>query len=131
MNKKLNLTEEQVLKLYADEKTDTLVEEYIFGGKKIWATTRPFSINIQSAWEIVDKITKSLDEGLDKEGTLGFFTLDRLGYDCCKNGNPIDHGQYRCYFAYDSKEDENRKDYMATADTPELAIVRAALLTCI
>lgn len=62
-----------------------------------------------------------------------YWVLDRLGYNCCQNGEPdVDgvHGQWRCHMSC-NKSDEDKFDVFATADTAPLAICKCALLVAL
>jgi hypothetical protein len=97
-----------------------------------WYKVPHFSRYIEPAWQVIEKITHSLDEIISDAGEkYGYWSLDRLGYDCCpdeKHGDDGIHGQYRCIFSTNMSEDR-RIDVFASADTAPLAICRAALKT--
>lgn len=151
------LTREQIVLMPDGREMDGLIAERIFGHTELeYVCISPilpnekelvsiqggnmkfrvpyYSTEISHAWEIVEKITRSLDKLYTDDGEIyGYWTLDRLGYDCCQDGKlDIDgvHGQWRCRFSM-NKSDEERIDNHATADTAALAICRASLLNII
>lgn len=139
-----DLTRDDILKLPAGQRLDLLIAESIMGKQYAGAmrcdgavlepgltTCPPYSTDGNAMLEVVEKLTKKLDDFIDDDGErYGYWTLDRLGFDCCRDGRPDTdsvHGQWRCHFGMNRSEEE-RIDVFATADTAPHAVALAALL---
>ena len=86
-----------------------------------WPDFNPF-LSVADAFLCVERLAKSLNE---IEPGKGDFMFDGLGYRCCEDESDGSHGKWRAWFV---KEDPERHDTFATADTPARAIAEACWL---
>jgi len=124
------MTRDEILNMEAGREMDALVVEKIMGepypdrfahpkwwglrydmGHEVWEPML-FSTNIKMAWEVVETL-KALGFSV-----LRLSTGDILG----------DWWQFHCADAYREIVFEDSRDYFANAETPALAVCRAALL---